>query len=164
MGIGYYSPPAQLNVDGTQVVSGGNLSGRWRRELSNTSDLQVQAYFDRTYRLGPQLGETRNTFDIDLVHHFVLKQRNEIIWGLGARWSPSNFIETVPTVIFTPQHESDNLYSAFLQDQIAIVQNKLRVTLGSKFEHNIFTGWENEPGGRLAVDTKSSDIRRYGQP
>jgi iron complex outermembrane recepter protein len=149
VGIGYYSPPAQLNVDGTQDVSGGNLVGRWRRELSNASDLQVQAYFDRTYRLGPQLGESRNTFDIDLIHHFVLKQRNEIIWGLGARWSPSDFMQTVPTVIFTPQHEADNLYSAFVQDQIAIVQNKLWVTLGSKFEHNIFTGWENEPGGRV---------------
>ena len=149
VGIGYYSPPAQLNVDGTEDVSGGNLLGHWRRELSNRSDLQVQAYFDRTYRLGPQLGETRNTFDIDLVHHFVLMQRNEVIWGLGARWSPSDFIETVPTVIFTPQHEADNLYSAFVQDQIAIAQNKLWVTIGSKFEHNIFTGWENEPGGRV---------------
>ena len=149
VGIGYYSPPAQLKVDATQDVSGGNLLARWRRELSNTSDLQVQGYFDRTHRLGPQLGETRNTFDIDLIHRFVLQQRHEIIWGLGARWSPSEFIQTVPTVIFSPQHEADNLYSAFLQDQIAVVQNKLWVTLGSKFEHNIFTGWENEPGGRV---------------
>jgi iron complex outermembrane recepter protein len=149
VGIGHYSPPAQLSVDGTQDVSGGNLLGRWRRELSNTSDVQVQAYYDRTYRLGPQLGETRNTFDIDLLHHFVLKQRNEIIWGFGARWSPSDIIQTVPTVNFAPHHQDDNIYSAFVQDQIAIVQNKLWLTLGSKFEHNIFTGWENEPSGRV---------------
>lgn len=147
--IGYYSPPAQLIVDGTEDVSGGNLLGRWRHELSDTSDLQVQAYYDRTYRLGPQVGETRNTFDIDLLHHFVLKQRNEIIWGFGARWSPSDIIQTVPTVNFTPHHQADNLYSAFVQDQIAILQNKLWLTLGSKFEHNIFTGWETEPSGRV---------------
>jgi iron complex outermembrane receptor protein len=147
--IGYYAPPSQLTVDGAQDVSGGNLMGHWRHELSNTSDLQVQAYYDRTYRLGPQLGESRNTFDIDLIHHFVLAQRNEIIWGFGLRWSPSNFIQTVPTVNFTPHYESDNIYSTFVQDQIAIVQNKLWLTLGSKFEHNIFTGWENEPSGRV---------------
>jgi len=147
--IGSYSPPAQLIVDGMEDVSGGNLLGRWRRELSSASDLQVQAYYDRTYRLGPQLGETRNTFDIDLLHHFVLKQRNEIIWGFGARWSPSGIIQTVPTVTFTPHHQDDNIYSAFVQDQITIVQNKLWLTLGSKFEHNIFTGWENEPSGRV---------------
>ena len=147
--IGSYSPPAQLNVNGTEDVSGGNLLGRWRRELGNTSDLQFQAYYDRTHRLGPQVGETRNTFDIDLLHHFVLKQRNAIIWGFGARWSPSDIIQTVPTVNFSPHHQDDNIYSAFVQDQIAIVQNKLWLTLGSKFEHNIFTGWENEPSGRV---------------
>jgi iron complex outermembrane receptor protein len=149
VGIGSYSPPATLNVNGTEDVSGGNLLGHWRRELSNTSDLQVQAYYDRTYRLGPQLGESRNTFDLDLIHHFVLAQRNEIIWGFGARWSPSNFIQVVPTVNFAPHHEDDNIYSMFVQDQIAIVQNKFWLTLGSKFEHNIFTGWENEPSGRV---------------
>jgi iron complex outermembrane receptor protein len=147
--IASYSPHAQFNVDGTQDVSGGNFLGRWRRQLNSTSDLQVQVYYDRTYRLGPQLGETRNTFDIDLIHHFVLKQRNEVIWGLGARWSPSDFIQTVPTLNFLPHHEDDNIYSAFVQDQIAILRNKLWLTVGSKFEHNIFTGWENEPSARL---------------
>ena len=149
VGIGYYSPPAQRTIDGTEDVSGGNLLGRWRRVLSDTSDLQVQAYYDRTYRLGPQVGETRNTFDIDLLHHFVLKKRNDIIWGFGARWSPSDIIQTVPTVNFTPHHQDNNIYSAFVQDQIAVVQNKLWLNLGSKFEHNIFTGWETEPSGRV---------------
>src|SRR6202140_369498 len=69
--IGYYSPPAELTVDGTQDVSGGNLLGRWRRELSDTSDLQVQGYYDRTYRIGPLLGEIRNTFNFDLIPHLV---------------------------------------------------------------------------------------------
>ncbi len=147
--IASYSPPGQLNINGTQDVSGGNLLGRWRRELNSTSDVQVQAYYDRTYRLGPQLGETRNTFDIDLIHHFVFKQRNEVIWGLGARWSPSDFIQTVAILNFLPHHEDDNIYSAFVQDQIAILQNKLWLTVGSKFEHNIFTGWESEPSARL---------------
>jgi iron complex outermembrane recepter protein len=147
--IGYYSPPAELTVNGTQDVSGGNLLGRWRRELSDTSDLQVQGYYDRTYRIGPLLGEARNTFDIDLIHHLVFKQRNEVIWGLGARWNPSDFIQTVATLNFLPHHKDDNIYSAFVQDQIAILQNKLWLTLGSKFEHNVYTGWETEPGARL---------------
>jgi iron complex outermembrane receptor protein len=149
VGIAFYSPPSQSNIDGTEVESGGNLSGHWRRQLSNTSDFQLQAYYDRTYRLGPQIGETRNTFDVDLIHHFVFKRRNEVIWGFGARWSPSDIIQTVATVNFSPHHENDNIYSAFLQDQIAILRNKLWLTLGTKFEHNIFTGWETEPSARL---------------
>jgi iron complex outermembrane receptor protein len=149
VGIGFLSPPAQRTVDGTEDVSGGNLLGRWRRQLTPTSDLQVQGYYDRTYRLGPQLGETRNTFDLDFIHHFILNRRNEIVWGMGARWSPSDIIQTVATVDFLPQHQSDNIYSTFVQDQITLLQNKLWLTVGSKFEHNIFTGWENEPSARL---------------
>jgi iron complex outermembrane receptor protein len=109
---------------------GRQSPGRWHRELSHTSDLQLQAYYDRTYRLGPQLGETRNTFDLDFIHHLVLKQRNEIIWGLGARWSPSSIVQTVATVDFVPHHMANNIYSAFVQDQIAILQDKIWLTVG----------------------------------
>jgi iron complex outermembrane receptor protein len=147
--LAYYSPPASINVDGTQDVSGGNILGRWRRKLGEGSDFQLQAYYDRTYRLGAQLGETRNTFDIDFVHHFNALPRENIIWGLGARWSPSDLIQVVATVDFLPHHQSDNVYSAFVQDEIAIVRNKLSATIGSKFEHNIYTGWEIQPGVRL---------------
>jgi iron complex outermembrane receptor protein len=55
----------------------------------------------------------------------------------------------VATVDFLPHHQSDNIYSAFLQDQIAIVRDKLQITIGSKFEHNIYTGWELQPSARL---------------
>src|SRR5882757_7737354 len=121
--LAFYSPPASINVDGTQDVSGGNILGRWRRKLGEASDFQLQAYYDRTYRLGAQLGETRNTFDIDFLHQWKALPRQDIIWGLGARWSPSDFIQTVATVDFLPHHQSDNIYSAFAQDEIAIVRD-----------------------------------------
>jgi iron complex outermembrane receptor protein len=146
--IGYYSPPASINVVGSQDVSGGNVLGRWRRTV-DAGDIQVQAYYDRTYRIGPQLGETRNTFDVDFIHHLTLLPRQDFIWGVGARWSPSDFTQTVATVDFLPHHQSNDIYSAFLQDQITIVQDKLQLTIGSKFEHNIYSGWELQPSGRL---------------
>ena len=147
--LAFYSPPASINLDGTEHVSGGNILGRWSRKLGEASDFQLQAYYDRTYRLGPQLGETRNTFDIDFLHQWKVLPRQDIIWGLGARWSPSDFIQTVATVDFLPHHQSDNIYSAFAQDEIAIVRDKLSATIGSKFEHNIYTGWETQPTARL---------------
>ena len=48
-----------------------------------------------------------------------------------------------------PQSRSENLYSAFLQDDITVVQEKLHLILGSKFEHNGYTGFEVQPSGRL---------------
>ncbi len=147
--IAFYSPPSSINVDQAQDVSGGNILGRWRHELGNESDFQLQAYYDRTYRLGSQVGETRNTFDIDFIHHFNVLPRQNIIWGLGARWSPSDVVQTVATLDFLPHHQSDDSYSVFAQDQVEIVRNKLSATIGSKFEHNIYTGWEIQPSARL---------------
>jgi len=42
------------------------------------------------------------------------------------------------------------LFSAFWQDEIALVENRLSLTLGSKGEHNVYTGFEFEPSARLA--------------
>ena len=33
-----------------------------------------------------------------------------------------------------------DLYSAFVQDDIQLVRNRLRLTLGTKLEHNAYTG------------------------
>ena len=146
--IATYQPPEQHTYFAAQDVSGGNLLARWRRDLKQGSDLQVQAYFDRTSRFGRQLGETRDTFDIDLIHHIANLPRQDIIWGLGGRWSPSEFVQTFPTVEFVPHHKADNIYSVFAQDQIALVSKRLFLTVGTKFQHNVYTGWELQPSIR----------------
>jgi iron complex outermembrane receptor protein len=41
------------------------------------------------------------------------------------------------------------LLSAFTQDEFAFLRQRLRLTVGSKFEHNDYTGFEMEPNARL---------------
>src|SRR5215469_170983 len=144
----FFFPPSQANVDGTTFVSGGNLLTRWKHQLQNGSDFQLQAYFDRTNRQDAQFGETRDTFDFDFIYHLPLPKHQDFIWGLGARVSPSNFIQTQATVNFTPNQQTDNVYSGFLQDEIPLVTNKLSLTAGTKIEHNNFSGFDFEPSIR----------------
>jgi iron complex outermembrane receptor protein len=147
--IGVFSPPSQITLYNAVQVSGGNLLARWRHDLRAGSDIQIQAYYDRTYALAPHYGETRNTFDLDFIHHLTLPWHQDLIWGLGVRLSPSDFVQTVPSLNFTPHHIANNVYSGFLQDEIAIVPNKLSLTLGSKLEHNNYTGFEVQPSARV---------------
>lgn len=146
--IAFFFPPSQANVDGTSFVSGGNLLTRWKHEMRNGSDFQLQAYFDRTNRQDAQFGETRDTFDLDFIYHLPLPKHQDFIWGLGARLSPSNFIQTQATVDFTPNQQTDTVYSGFLQDQIPLITNKLSLTAGTKIEHNNFSGFDFEPSVR----------------
>jgi len=136
------------NVQDNFEVVGGNLLGRWTTTLSPESDLRVQAYYDRTERDTVIFKEKRDTFDIDFQHRFPLGQRNDVVWGLGYRLT-SDQVGNTPTIALVPDSRTLNLFSGFLQDEIALVPDKLRLTLGSKFEHNDFTGVEIQPSGRL---------------
>lgn len=146
---GLYSPPSEVTVDGNAELTGGNLLGRWKRVLNEHSDFQVQAYFDRTNHSEPEFEESRNTFDVDFLHHLTLPGQQDFLWGLGARVSPSNVAQLVPTIDFFPQHLTDQVYSGFVQDQIGFLNRRLSLTLGSKLEHNNYTGFEVQPSARL---------------
>lgn len=147
--VSLYTPPSRLVIDGPHDVGGGNILGRWRREFSKDSDIQIQGYYDRTSRYSPQLDEIRDTFDIDLLYRVTLKERHNVLMGIGGRWSPDTIVQKFATLDFEPHKETDSIYSGFLQDQIAIVRDKVALTLGSKFEHNNYSGFEIQPNVRL---------------
>ncbi len=61
---------------GDTDVNGQNLLGRWRHEFSVESDVQVQLYFDRTWRNIPaSISEDLETYDLDFQHRLPLGDR-----------------------------------------------------------------------------------------
>jgi iron complex outermembrane recepter protein len=154
VGITTYSAPYSTTVEQNAELAGGNLVGRWKRLLGAGSDIQLETYYDRTNRRQVNFAETRDTFDIDFIHHLSLPGRQNFLWGLGTRLSSGSANPVVPTVIFTPYHQTDKLYSAFVQDEIPIVGDRLSVTIGSKFLHNDYSGFEIEPSARLLWKVK----------
>jgi iron complex outermembrane recepter protein len=130
---------------------GGNLLGRWSRRTSGKSGFELQVYFDRTHRNIPTLiEEHRETGDVDFQQDFRLGARQALIWGLGYRHT-SDRVRNSRIVEFLPDHRAQDLYSAFLQDEISFLQDRLRVTLGTKVEHNDSTGFEVQPNVRFSL-------------
>ncbi len=78
---------------------------------------------------------------------FPLGDRHRVIWGLGYRFT-HDAVVAAPLVAFVPPQLDRNLASGFVQDEIKL-HEKLLLTLGTKLEHNDYTGLELEPGGRL---------------
>jgi len=156
--FGLYSPPTQVTAYANAELAGGNLLGHWKRVLSEGSDVQVQTYYDRTNHFEPEFGESRDTFDIDFLHHLTLLGQQSFLWGVGARLSPAHFAQLVPTIDFLPHHQTDHIYSAFAQDEIPFFNHRVSLTMGSKLEHNNYTGFEVQPNARLlwAPNTRQS--------
>jgi iron complex outermembrane receptor protein len=129
-------------------VSGGNLLARWIHALAAGSDVQVRAYYDSTRRDDPTFLDTLRTVDLDLQHRFPLPPRQELIWGATYR-SMSNRNRGKILFELEPSGSRDDLFAGFVQDQIDVLDS-LRVTVGTKLEHNDFSGFEYQPTARVA--------------
>ena len=144
------APPFVNLADEDLEVHGGNLLGRWSRRLSPRSDFALQAYADYAVRTQPsQFGHIGvTTIDFDFQHHIVLGRRHDILWGLGYRLIRDQ-VDGAFAVSFDPPSRHVNLVTGFVQDEVAVVRDRLTVNLGAKFEHNSFTGFELQPTARL---------------
>ena len=145
----YTGRMGQRNMDDT-AVDGGNVVGRWSHRFSERSDLKLQLYYDRTHRRVPNtFAEVLDTYDVDFQHRFPLGDRHSIVWGLGYRLNRDD-VTNSPGLAFLPARVSRQSFSGFVQDEIALVKDRLQLTIGTKIEHNEFTGYEYEPSGRVA--------------
>lgn len=151
-----YEPPG-----GEAQTCGSDVLGRWRRHFSEHSDMRLQSYIDRTHLLDPEpaltlgtlqlapsgvLRDDLTTYDIDFQDRFDPGTYHHIVWGLGFRHT-HDAVVNAPGIAFLPNVLDQNLYSTFVQDEIALESN-LNLIVGTKLERNAYTGWEWQPSVR----------------
>ena len=146
-----YIPPVSFISYQSTNVAGGNLRAQWRQQFSNHSDIYLQTFWSHDHRIGSNFGEDRDTFDVDFLHRLAETRFQQFTYGLGLRLSPSTVTQTVPTDLFNPLSKTDSIYSAFVQEELRLVPDKLSLTFGSKLEHNNYTGFEYQPNGRAPL-------------
>ncbi len=150
-GIDHDLPPGETEM------RGGNLLGRWTHVLEDDAEMTLQAYYDRTEVsqavaasvFGPagRMEDRLDTYDLDFQHRFWLRENHEVVWGLGYRFTQDE-VEAAPGLGFVPARLDRHLYGAFVQDTITLAED-WALTLGTKVEHNDYTGFEFEPSVRL---------------
>jgi len=141
-------PTAIVTRDNDTDLEGSNLLFRWSHVLDEDSDFVLQTYFDYVNRDELVLNEDRATLDFDFQHHIWLQNRHDILWGIGYRYTDDESRNN-PTFSLDPDNRDVNLFSAFIQDAIDLSE-VVQLTIGSKFEHNDFTGFEYQPSARIA--------------
>ncbi len=141
------APPYQTTFDSENNVEGGNLIARWTHTTSEDLRFNLQAYYDRTERDDVQFRELRDTIDIEFQNDVRLFERNRFSWGLGYRWNKDS-IRNEFVNSFDPDDDDTSLFSGFAQNELSLFDDKVFLTVGTKVEHNDYTGWEFQPSGR----------------
>src|SRR5262249_33728404 len=131
-------PPYSAAFQSTNSFSGGNLLGRWNQSLSR-SKISLQMYYDRTNTGSLLLVNHQNIYDVDFQHDIRVAENHDLIWGAGYR-SLQDASDSSPYAALVPNHRNRTLFSSFVQDDFALSEQRLRLTFGSKFERNDFTG------------------------
>jgi iron complex outermembrane recepter protein len=143
------SSPYAFTTSDNIEASGGNVLARWTRNISPESSTTTQFYVDRAQYKTSFISYNTTTTDIDFQHTWTGWERNEFVWGVAYRLI-SDHAASTQQFSLSPAERNDSLYSAFVQDKITLLPDSVFLTLGSKFEHNAYTGIEIQPSARMS--------------
>ena len=143
------APLALVTVNNPLLSTSGDILGRWVHTLANGAETSLQVYDTDMGRQESRVKIANNTLDVEFQEHLTAGSRHDIVWGVDYRNSHDSLLPATSTALqVTPAVKADPLITAFLQDKIRISKSVF-LTLGSKFEHNNYTGFEFEPSAQL---------------
>ncbi len=143
-------------------AQGVNSVVQWTRQLAAGNRLDVRASLAETRFIDDILDDTQLLGDLDF-QHLITGDRHQFVWGLGYRYYESDTAIPDPTACsfvtpcfaLAPADRNDDTFSGFVQDRIQTTDT-VAVIVGTKLEHNDYTGVEYQPTARL-LWTPSAD-------
>jgi iron complex outermembrane receptor protein len=142
------TPPYGVNFKNDDHLSGESVLGRWTHTSDERSHWSLQFDFDHTEAPNAIFGTKRNILNLEFQRQLDVGARQTIVYGAGSRAIDTQYSESFMQ-IYPAGRDTDRLYNIFLQDEIALVKERLALSLGAKLEHNEFSGFELQPSARL---------------
>lgn len=144
--------PAYSNPLGsTMTLNGGHLQGRYESLHDDGSQLAFQTYLTQTTLDAEHvLREERRTLDLDFQYRLAPSERQDFM--LGANYRVSSDTLTSPAnsyVTFATPSNDFRLASVFANDDITLIPERFRITLGARLEHNNVSGTDLQPTARF---------------
>lgn len=134
------------NIDSSMSQRNANVTAKLSHKTED-GEWYLQSFYLTDERRSYSMNYLIDTFDMEFQHNLQAGKRNAVTWGLDYRLVADKLTD-FNGVSFNPDSRETQLFSAFLQDQFSITDG-LRLTLGSKIEHNDYSGFEYQPNARL---------------
>jgi len=141
-------PPAVESVLFSQKKQGFNLSARWENVITENRSQTFQASIESSQLHHVYIDENRRTFDFEFTERLNLKNKHDVVWGVGSRLTWDT-IDHSRFFSVKDRKRQMSLHRLFINDDIELREDKLRLLLAASLEHNDVTGMEFQPGIRL---------------
>jgi len=142
--------PGLIDAEFPVALSGGFIQSIWKHTFSTSSETTLMISY-ANYEREDQLHEDRDTFNIDFQHHIAWGNRQDFVWGLGYWYSDSHSHGDL-FVSLNPNNLGSDSFNSFVQDEITLIPNRFFLTVGTKLEHNYYTGFTLMPSARAAYE------------
>jgi iron complex outermembrane receptor protein len=135
-----------------EYASGYNVISRWQRRYDEHSDTEIQFISEQISRNNrTQFSGVRDIYELDIKHRFALGERQDFVIGGGYHVTDDDVKNLNPNRIkLAPVTRRDETFDVFVQDQLVVIEDKLHLTLGAKYENNDYTGDEFQPSVRFS--------------
>lgn len=159
--IPFFSEPGtpQTRLRSSYVVRGGYLQSRWTRRFASGSAGSLLGYCDWSDRLDV-IDEVRSTCHVEWQHDFRIRARHALVWGVSGDTSGASLYQSF-TVRGIPPDTRFTTAGLFTEYQFEFIPDRLRLSAGTKLEHNTYSGFNMQPQVR-AVWTPSRTHTLWG--
>jgi iron complex outermembrane receptor protein len=145
----YAAPYVQLT--GTRYdTSDWNFQGKWEKTEGVYKGTSLHFSFDHYDRATSDIAERDTNVAFDLQRPIQFGPRLHVIWGAEYK-SDQNTVFKNPQIFALSPSMVLTTFGGFLQSEYNL-SDRAKVSAGSKFEHNSFTGWEIQPSAHITYD------------
>jgi iron complex outermembrane receptor protein len=147
---GYEHGPQALGPRTNYHLDGGNLLARYTCCARDNGRWSLQAYYDGYLRQEPTIySEHRSTEALEFQQQWQLGAANTLVYGADLKNSRDETGGPAYAILFDPAARSLDTYGAYLQDQSSWLDNRATLTVGTRADHNSFSGFELQPTARF---------------
>jgi iron complex outermembrane receptor protein len=122
------------SYSGARQQYGANAIAKWTHTIAENNELSFLADYAYEGHDGLVYPFNRNTVHTEFNHRWAPSESHDLTYGLEYRLDNEDFRNNFADA-FEDDYKRTHLYSLFIQDEYTLIPEKLRLTVGSRFEH-----------------------------